>query len=98
VKGTSFSDKELEKWSQMKHAGRAREYWESDRYATCIGAPSVVSALSGEALEMRRILREFISRHNENTTDPLVLRAVELLGFNLNPQQPLFPTWPERST
>ena len=92
MKGSTISDRELETWAAIKRADEAHAYrWEQHgRW----GAPVIVTALAPEALEMRRILREFISRHGEQTTDPLVLRAVELLGFNLDPQQPLFPKWP----
>jgi len=90
MKGTTISDRELETWSSIKRADEAHAYdWNKHGW----GAPYIVTFLSEEALEMRRILREFIARHDEATKDPLVLRAVELLGFNLEASQPLFPKW-----
>ena len=94
MKGSSISDSELATWAAIKRADEAHSYnWIRHGW----GAPVIVTALAPEMLEMRRILRAFIARHEETTTDPLVLRAVELLGFNLEPSQPMFPKWPASS-
>lgn len=79
MKGSTISDNELATWAAIERADEAYSYnWIRHGW----GAPVIVTALAPEALEMRRILRAFIARHEETTTDPLVLRAVELLGFN----------------
>lgn len=92
MKGTTFSDRELTTWNAIKRADEQVAYWKGPRG---FSAEVALSALAGEALEMRRILRDFIGRHKETTQDPLVLRAVDLLGFNLEPSQPLWPSWPK---
>ena len=91
MKGTTISDKELATWSAIKRADDAHAY-DFTRHGW--GAPSIVTFLAGENLEMRRILRDFLSRHDESSKDPLVLRAADILGFNIHPAQ-MFE-WPKR--
>lgn len=93
AQGTTFSDEELKTWSTIKRADEATTYWGNLQRE--FSAPVAIGPLAGELLEARRLLRDFIARHDKTTQDSLVLRAVDLLGFNLDPIQPLFPNWPE---
>ena len=96
MKGTTFSDRELETWSSVQTAVLQHGFWANPKRG--FSAEVAITALAAEALEMRRILREMIALHPETTQDPLVLRAVDVLGFNLEPSQPLFPEWPGRTS
>lgn len=91
ITGTTISDLELERWGTIRRADEADAF----DFSKHGWSPAyILTFLSRETLEMRRLLRELIARHEPNTADPVVRRAVELLGTNLESSQPLFPTWP----
>lgn len=96
MSGTTFSDRELAEWAGLRKQGRHYSYWKETPKGFAV--EDAANALAGETLEMRRILREWLARLPENTVDPLALRAVEVLGFNLEPSQPMFPRWPTPSS
>ena len=82
-KGTTFSDSELTRWGEIRSAAGAEEY---DWMHHGASAPTIAVALSRELLAARSILRELVLRQPVGViSDPLVLRAIDLLGMNLYP-------------
>lgn len=80
--GTSFSDRELHTWRELRRASDAEVYEWAQKHG--VSGTTAAVALSGEVLALRQIARRLL---DDGDSPDLRAEAERVLGFNRTPSQ-----------